>query len=54
MVHVGAVGEDGTWLRDTLSQAGVDASGVHTVEGASGRAVGSTACDMRRESAQVP
>ena len=43
VVHVGAVGEDG-----------VDASGVRAVEGASGHAVGSLACDMRRESAQVP
>ena len=37
VVHVGAVGEDGAWLWDTLSEAGVDASGVRTVEGASGR-----------------
>ena len=39
VVHVGAVGEDGAWLRETLSQAGVDASGVRTLEGASGHAV---------------
>ena len=39
VVHVGAVGEDGAWLRETLSEAGVDASGVRTVEGASGHAV---------------
>ena len=39
VVHVGAVGEDGVWLRETLSEAGVDASGVRTVAGASGHAV---------------
>ena len=39
VVHVGAVGEDGAWLRDTLSEAGVDVSGVRTIDGASGHAV---------------
>lgn len=39
VVHVGAVGGDGGWLRDTLAAAGVEASGVRTVEAASGHAV---------------
>lgn len=39
VVHVGAVGADGAWLRDTLENSGVDASGVRIEEGASGHAV---------------
>ena len=39
VVHVGAVGSDGDWLRDTLAEAAVDASGVRTVGAASGHAV---------------
>lgn len=39
VVHVGAVGADGAWLRDALVAAGVDADGVRTVDVASGHAV---------------
>ena len=39
VVHVGAVGEDGAWLRETLVAHGVDASGVRVVDGSSGHAV---------------
>ncbi len=39
VVHVGCVGPDGGWLRDTLAAEGVDASGVRTVGGSSGHAV---------------
>lgn len=39
VVHVGCVGADGDRLRDTLADEGVDASGVRTVDGASGHAV---------------
>lgn len=39
VVHVGCVGPDGEWLRDTLADEGVDASGVRTVDGSSGHAV---------------
>ncbi|MEY2965947.1 MAG: ribokinase [Actinomycetota bacterium] len=38
---VGAVGDDdgGAWMRDELGQAGIDLSGVETVEGVSGTAL---------------
>ena len=39
VLHVGCAGADGAWLRDTLAEEGVDASGVRIVEGASGHAV---------------
>lgn len=39
VVHVGAVGADGAWLRDALAAAGVDAAGVRAVAVASGHAV---------------
>lgn len=39
VVHVGCVGEDGVWLRDTLAAEGVDVSGLRVVEGSSGHAV---------------
>lgn len=39
VVHVGAVGLDGVWLRDTLEDGGVDASGVRVEDGTSGHAV---------------
>ena len=38
VVHVGCVGADGAWLRDLLSEQGVDASGVRVTDGASGHA----------------
>ena len=31
VVHVGAVGSDGEWLRELLEASGVDASGVRVV-----------------------
>ena len=39
VVHVGCVGGDGDWLRDTLAAEGVDVSGVRIVDGSSGHAV---------------
>ncbi len=39
VVHVGAVGSDGEWLRELLDANGVDASGVRVVGEASGHAV---------------
>lgn len=39
VVHVGCVGADGGWLRETLAAEGVDVSGVRVAEGASGHAV---------------
>ena len=39
VVHVGCVGDDGDWLRDTLAAEGVDVSGVRIVDGSSGHAV---------------
>lgn len=39
VVHVGAVGSDGEWLRELLETSGVDASGVRVVGEASGHAV---------------
>ena len=39
VVHVGCVGGDGDWLRDTLAAEGVDVSGVRIVDGPSGHAV---------------
>ena len=39
VVHVGCVGEDGTWLKDALAAEGVDVSGLRVVEGSSGHAV---------------
>lgn len=39
VVHVGAVGQDGIWLRDRLTAEGVDATGVRVLDGASGHAV---------------
>ena len=39
VMHVGGVGADGDWLRETLAAEGVDVSGVRIVDGASGHAV---------------
>ena len=39
VMHFGCVGEDGSWLKDVLAEAGVDASGVRVANGASGHAV---------------
>lgn len=39
VVHVGVVGGDGAMLVDVLSDAGVDTSGIRTVDAASGHAV---------------
>lgn len=39
VVHAGCVGEDGEFLREALSSAGVDISHLHTVDVPSGRAV---------------
>ena len=39
VVHVGCVGADGDWLRETLASEGVDVGGVRSVDGASGHAV---------------
>ena len=39
VIHVGCVGTDGGWLRDTLADEGVDVSAVRTVDEASGHAV---------------
>ena len=39
VTHFGCVGEDGAWLKEVLAEAGVDASGVRVVTGASGHAV---------------
>ncbi len=39
VIHVGCVGEDGDWLRQTLAAEGVEVTHVRTVEGASGHAV---------------
>ena len=39
VVHVGCVGADGAWLRDTLAAEGVDVGSVRTVDAASGHAV---------------
>lgn len=39
VVHVGCIGADGIWLRDTLAAEGVDVRGVREVDGASGHAV---------------
>lgn len=39
VVHVGCVGEDGGWLKDTLAAEGVDVSGLRAIEGSSGHAV---------------
>lgn len=37
--HVGAVGADGLWAVEALAEAGVDTSGIATVEAATGHAV---------------
>lgn len=37
--HVGCVGTDGEWLRDTLAAESVDVSGVRIAEGSSGHAM---------------
>ena len=39
VVHVGCVGPDGEWLKDTLRAEGVDVSGVRVADGPSGHAV---------------
>ena len=39
VVHAGCVGEDGVWLKDTLSAEGVDVTGVRVAGTASGHAV---------------
>ena len=39
VVHAGCVGEDGVWLKETLSAEGVDVTGVRVGEIASGHAV---------------
>ena len=39
VAHVGCVGEDGAWLKDTLAAQGVDVSGLRIIEGSSGHAV---------------
>lgn len=39
VVHVGCVGTDGGWLRDTLANEGVDVSALRIIDGASGHAV---------------
>lgn len=39
VVHVGCVGTDGGWLRDTLADEGVDVSALRIIDGASGHAV---------------
>ena len=39
VVHVGCVGADGEWLRDTLAGEGVDVSALRVAPGASGHAV---------------
>ena len=39
VIHAGCVGEDGVWLKDTLSAEGVDVTGVRVAGTASGHAV---------------
>ena len=39
VVHVGCVGQDGEWLKETLAAEGVDVSGVRVVDAPSGHAV---------------
>ena len=39
VVHAGCVGEDGVWLKDTLSAEGVNVTGVRVASTASGHAV---------------
>ncbi|MEB8388887.1 ribokinase [Rhodobacteraceae bacterium KMM 6894] len=39
VVHIGAVGADGDWMRRALVQAGVDVGAVACVEGASGHGI---------------
>lgn len=39
VVHVGCVGQDGEWLKETLAGEGVDVSGVRVVDAPSGHAV---------------
>lgn len=39
VVHVGCIGEDGVWLKDTLAAEGVDVTGLRVVEGSTGHAV---------------
>lgn len=39
VMHVGCIGEDGAWLRQTLADDGIDVEGVRTVDAASGHAV---------------
>ena len=39
VVHVGCVGRDGEWLKETLAGEGVDVSGVRVVDAPSGHAV---------------
>ena len=39
VIHVGCVGQDGVWLKETLAAEGVDVSGVRVVDGACGHAV---------------
>ena len=39
VAHVGCIGQDGLWLRQTLAAEGVDVAGVRVVEAPSGHAV---------------
>ena len=39
VVHVGCVGDDGTWLKETLAAEGVDVTGLRIGDGSSGHAV---------------
>ena len=39
VVHVGGIGEDGVWLRDTLAAQGVDTGGLRIADAPSGHAV---------------
>ena len=39
VVHIGALGLDGNWMRDALADAGVDVTHVTTAEAASGHAI---------------
>ncbi|MDE0659397.1 MAG: ribokinase [Gammaproteobacteria bacterium] len=39
VVHVGCIGEDGVWLKETLAAEGVDVTGLRVVDGSTGHAV---------------
>lgn len=45
VMHIGAVGEDGTWARDRLLEYGVDTRHIHVVEGHTGHAIIAVAAD---------